>query len=341
MERSPVSHIVLKQWFWQGKHFMRKKNKKQEKTRHGDRRAVAALAAISFSIVIFVILTIIQNNIINGETKTSVVVCLKTVPKGATFTEENVARYFTTELRNVDDLPQNYLTDTHALIGQVAVREIVVKEIVTTNTVEREIFYEGIENPVEFSIDVSKIGQAVGGSLRAGDLIDIMVVVDMSYAKTENEETDNFSSYGDFGFFDEQTITDESIPEQEVVKNITETIIPSKAEQNANGYHYSVTGKYACIPILSNVRVVNSYNSAGQPTSEAEADGSVQVATIINIVIPRSKESMVALALEEGTLRLSKIIDTMPTISEETGDEEDKSDAPQPQEEIEETENAE
>lgn len=311
-------------------------------TRNGDRKALLAVVAIGAAVTVFVILTIIQNNLVNNVDRTGVVVALVDVPVGIVLTEENIPDYFGLESRPSADIPAGYYTSGYALVGRVTGREIKAKEIVTASGIVGEDFYAGMEDPVEISIAADKIGQVVGGSLRAGDIVDIKVVIDLSsyYGKNETEETPE----GEAGILepvaDTETDTgtdmtaeggaeaDESLDSgdgsQETGAAGTEPELPEGfLETDAAGgllwelpglsegsdLAYSVTGRYASVTVCEGVRVVNVYTSAGLDTAAAEADGSAQVATVINVVVPRHMEDDIFLALEEGTLRISRVVD--------------------------------
>lgn len=326
------------------KAFQRSGNRKNAgETRNGDRKALLAVVAIGAAVTVFVILTIIQNNLVNNVDRTGVVVALVDVPAGIVLTEENIPDYFGMESRPSADIPAGYYTSGHALVGRVTSREIKAKEIVTASGIVGEDFYAGMEDPVEISIAADKIGQVVGGSLRAGDIVDIKVVIDLSsyYGKNETEEE---TPEGEAGILEPVTDTgtdtepdvaaeggaeaEESLDsgdgsqetgaagtEPELPEGFLETDtagellweLPGLSE--GSDLAYSVTGRYASVTVCEGVRVVNVYTSAGLDTAAAEADGSAQVATVINVVVPRHMEDDIFLALEEGTLRISRVVD--------------------------------
>lgn len=337
----------------------KRKIKEDKDIKKGDRKALFAFVALAAAIVLFVVLTIIQNNIVNKVEQKGVVVAIADVPKGIMLTEESIKQYFDVEMRNSSDVPAGYYTSGHPLVGMITGRDIVKKEIVTPGCIVAENIYEGIEDPVELSIEVGKIGQAVGGSLRAGDRIDIKVVVNMTHSQKQDSYTD--VGEGDFQLEDvppmdydvpEIEYTEESSAEDtptddvftdEMNEDVT-VITPDNAEEfgaeevfdlfadimgamiNTNNYVWSATGRYASVPVCENVRVINAYNSAGVDTATAVEMGETPVANIITVVVPRSMQDVIALAMEEGTLRISRIIDvpapvendSNETVSEET-----------------------
>lgn len=315
----------------------RMKKGKPEETRGGDRKALAAVVSIAAAVIIFVILTIIQNKIINSVDEMSVVVALADVPEGIVLTEKNMANYFGLESRPSADVPAGYYTSGYALVGKVTGREIKAKEVVTAACVAGEDFYAGLEDPVEISIAADKIGQVVGGSLRAGDIIDIKVIVDTSYyTKGETEEMQDEDTglpeigadtgtdaaagapgpVGGWQAGEEGTAgADGTSAETELPEGFLKTedsgfLGDILSEEEKDNMVYSVTGRYVSVTVCEGVKVVNVYNAAGLDTAAAEADGSTQVATVINVAVPRYMEDIIFLAQEEGTLRISRVVDT-------------------------------
>lgn len=307
----------------------KRKGEKPTETRSGDKKALIAVVSIAAAVIIFVILTIIQNKIINSVDETGVVVALVDVPEGIVLTEENMMNYFGMESRPSADVPAGYYTSGHALVGKVTGREIRAKEVVTSNCIIGENLYEDVEDPVEISLSVDKIGQVVGGSLRAGDIIDIKVVIDTSYFAGEEEAL--LDDEGEYSLDNVPEIaaqegeTGEAGAEEpgedmiaaEPPEAFTEIGSPDPLPGNlswlsddaAESYVYSASGRYASVTVCENVRVVNVYTSAGLDTADAEADGSTQVATVINVVVPRYMEDIIFLAQEDGTLQISRVID--------------------------------
>lgn len=315
----------------------KKRKQKPTETKNGDKRALFALVAIAVAFSLFIIMTIIQNKIIHSIDQMGVVVAVVDVPEGVILTEENMANYFTVENRASADIPAGYYTSGYALVGKIVSRDIRAKEIVTSACLISEDFYAGIEDPVEISIAADKIGQAVGGSLRAGDIINIKVVIDTSYyagtGEVTGQESVDYSLEGVPEITMEDTTPEANNGEQaegiaeetgtdagmtaempEVfteVGSLEEMVadMPWLPDDVADNMVFSASGRYASVTVCENVRVVNVYTAAGLDTAAAEADGSKQVATVINVVVPKYMEDAICLAQEDGTLRISRVID--------------------------------
>lgn len=287
-----------------------KKSKKDKTTTGGERKALAALVAIVAAIILFAVLTIIQRNIVNAGEKVSVVVAQTDVPAGILLTQESVQQYFTIQLRLKSEVPTGTFHSGQSLIGQITSRPLYANEILTANSLTNENPYEGIDDPVELSIDVSKLSHAVSGTLRAGDRIDVKIVVDMSFLQQE----EYLDGAGDYGLGGVPNLIDGSVSGESNDNyvyhgtGIDELFWRERSSFDVDSYSWSVTGKYACVPVCENVRVIDVYTAAGEGTAQVEAGGTSQIATVFTIVVPRSMEDLLYLALEEGTMQISRIV---------------------------------
>lgn len=287
----------------------RDRRRAAKETNSGERKALWALVAIVAAIIIFVVLTIIQRNIVNAGDKVSVIVANKEVPAGVLLTQESITQFFTMELRLKDEVPANAFTSGHQIVGMITNRSLSAKEVLTSNALKAENPYEGIDDPVELSIDVSKLSHAVSGSLRAGDHIDIKVVVDMSYL----QQDDFLEGAGGYTLEGVPNLIDGSVSGTENDSTYSDKGIDTLSWRDlssfdSNSLSWSATGKFACIPVASNVRVIDVYTAAGEGTAQLESAGTTQIATVFTIVVPRSMQDLLFLSLEEGTLEISRIV---------------------------------
>lgn len=295
--------------------------KKKKSTSGGDKKAVVALVFIVAAIIVFVVLTIIQKNLINSGEKVNVVVAIKEVPAGLVLTKDNMPSYFTVELRNKADVPEGSYASGAAFVGKVVCRKIYAKEMINPGCVMEKDLYDGIEDPVEISIEAAKLTNAVAGTLRAGDIIDIKVVVDMSYLAQQEEENlfegatyiglDNVENIWEAGTGVNPSTTSDPFVYHDTGDDFTQRDLMAQSIFDLNTYAFSATGKYASIPVGENIQVVNVYNSAGLDTDHAETmDPTVpQVATVFTVVVPRYMEDVIWLAMEEGTIQISRVVD--------------------------------
>jgi len=305
------------------------KEKKRKKTSGTDRKLVCAIVALIVGIVAFVVMVVIHRYFVNYEETSSVVVATMDIPAGVTLTQENMPTYFAMEERAQTEIPANAFYSGYELINKVTAHDISAKQLITSTSVVDGNFYEGIEDPVEIAIEVSKMGQAVAGTLRAGDKVDVSLVVDISPLKEEEAEEagelseapeitvvavpdDMEQTEGvDGSVSTEQGIGEEGLVSDEsgVYQNGMSAGLLNGTDMLMNGMTYSVTGKYGYVTIAENVRIVSAYDSAGVGTAAAEAEGGTQIVTVVNVVVPRSLRDTIFLAMEEGTLRLSRVVE--------------------------------
>lgn len=287
----------------------RERRKAAKETNGGEKIALFGIVAIVAAIIIFVVLTIIERNVVNAGDKVSVIVANREVPAGILLTQDSVQQYFTMELRLKDEVPANSFNSGHQIVGMITNRPLSQKEILTANALKAENPYEGIEDPVELSIDVSKLSHGVSGTLRAGDRVDIKVVVDMSFLQQDGF-LDGAGSYTLDGVPNLVDGTVSGTPNDSTYhgEGIDTKSWRELSSFDGDSYSWSATGKFACVPVAYDVRVIDVYTAAGEGTAQVEAAGTPQVATVFTIVVPRSMQDLLFLALEEGTLEVSRIV---------------------------------
>lgn len=280
---------------------------KKIKTPKKDNKLALAMAAIILAFIVFIVLCVVQDRIVNQGITSPVVVAVSEVPRGTVLTQENMADYFAVEQRDAEELPSGItFPNGIPLVGKVTARDIHPMEIITDSCFITEDFYDDVEDPVEVSIQLGDIGQAVGGILRAGDIIDIKVIVQVE--KEENPAADTA------GMEQVTAISIPNLPEPGIEETVLsdETIMldgnGSVVMDEERNLTYGVTGEYASQTIAENVRITGVYTSGGEHSDVVEASGETMVATVINVVVPRSLQDAIYIAMEEGTIRLSKVI---------------------------------
>lgn len=305
---------------------MEENKKMKEKTKFGDVKLKAAMGAIFCALVVFIVLVVVESHIVNAVDTTPVAVAIKDVPTGITLTQENIPSYFSLQERAKAELPVGTYSTASELVGKVVEKEVLCNQILTSSFLITEDLYADIEEPVEISLEVAKLGQAVGGTLRAGDRINLLLVVRNEEDEEDEEEITDVPSdvppvvevdvqEMDTSFLKSEdgsetdVIDTESNPVSDIVFGAVSNAVSSMLEDLLTDVSYGVTGDYACVAVAENVRITQVFNSSGQGTEEAEQSGTAQVATVVNVVIPKAKEKLICTALEEGVLRLSRVIE--------------------------------
>lgn len=288
-----------------------RKGKRSKKNKNGkkDHRLTLAMVAILTAFVVFVVLVVIQDRIVNEGVTKNVVVAIKDIPAGTKLTQENMSNYLTVEARPEEQIPENgTFSNGYNLIDRVADRDIQAKEMITEECLYEADFFTEVSDPVEISIAVGDLGRAVAGTLRAGDLVDIKTVIRV---KMDEDETDTDGSVTNVGEVPSVTLEDPEAETQDTVIASEEAIILDilgniLVDPNIN-LTYGVTGEYAVQTIAENVRVVAVYTSGGENTESVEASGSTMIATVINVVVPRTLQDRIYLAMAEGNIQLARV----------------------------------
>lgn len=290
------------------------RSKREKKVRKNsgtkkDHRLTLAMVAILTAFIVFVVLVVIQDRIVNEGVTKNVVVAMKDIPAGTKLTQENMSNYLTVEARPEEQIPAaGTFSSGHSLIDKVTDRDIQAKEMITEESLYEMDFYSEVNDPVEISIAVGDLGRAVAGTLRAGDLVDIKTVIRL---KMDAEETETDGSVTNVGEEPSVTLEEEGAENTETVTAQDEAVILDMLgnvllDPNVN-LTYGVTGEYAVQTIAENVRVVAVYTSGGEAAESVEASGTTMIATVINVVVPRTLQDRIYLAMAEGNIQLARI----------------------------------
>lgn len=292
--------------------------------------AVSMLAAF----ILFIVLTVIQDRIVNNVATVPVVVAVAEVPQGIKLTESNMPLYFAIENRDATQVPAGITyPNATGMIGKITDRVIHASELVTTDCFKVETIYDEIEDSVELSLELGSLGQTVSGTLRAGDLVNIMAVVRVMKEEEEalvDLEPGLLDVHPDADTLLEPVTTVEGTEttEGEVVENVTDGTVETAEGESADGdavlvldedgnlsgdgemefdLTYGITGEYVSQLVAENVRVTGVYTSGGEATDTVEGAGGTMIATVVNITVPKAMVDAILIAQEEGKITLVKV----------------------------------
>lgn len=146
------------------------------------RGAKVFLYCMILTAILYGFLLYLEKTILQEVEVVDVYVVKADVGEKVLITEENAATYFAKASRAVDTIPVGCVQDISEIYNSFTTKEYVVNDIITASgfTSEKSKI-EDIVNPVEVSISVSSISQAVGGILRAGDYVNVWTVSATSY----------------------------------------------------------------------------------------------------------------------------------------------------------------
>lgn len=243
-------------------------------------------ASLIISIIIFIGLIFIQNTYSKQIVYKDVVVAIQEIPKGTIITDDNKAEYFGIGHINTLNVPENVIDKE--TFDKIVDRKAIIN--ISKNTPISEEYFkklnhytDDIKNPIEVSVSISSLGDADGGKLRAGDIVNITMTYtkDQLTATTEKDLNVNYS--------DEQT--------QE------QTQEPVKEQTSNNKFGYANWSQY----VLDNVYIEKALDSSGAILDSSDMASN---ASILIFKIDKSDEEALNNALSNcSNLRISKVVD--------------------------------
>lgn len=141
------------------------------------RKLINLSISIALTGMCFFGLILIQSKINTPNGVTDVIIAKTNIDKGTVVTRDNLNSLFE-EKSNVDKgvVPTVAIENKNRLIGMITTNDISKNEIINENEIQlKNDILMNIANPREITIDLENIGNSVGGSLREGDLVDIIV----------------------------------------------------------------------------------------------------------------------------------------------------------------------
>jgi hypothetical protein len=134
---------------------------------------------ISFivSIVAFIGLLVVQQTILAPNGTSKVYIATEKIEKRTIITNENIEELFKEKYVDGELKVTNAVTSKKDLVDKIANTVIEKGAVISNNAfTHKDDILAKIKTPVEVSIKVDDISQAVGGTLRAGDMINLSVV---------------------------------------------------------------------------------------------------------------------------------------------------------------------
>lgn len=170
------------------------------------------VVALVMAVVVFIALLVLETGIVNKTAKVPVVVSKTDIPVGTDITEENIAQYLTVINYEEANLPAGYIKGDEMkekLSNSFVATEVVKNQVITDKTfITRDALTEKVaedadsEDLLEFSFAIDAVADSVAGTLRRGDVVNIVLY---SYPTTED------AAEGEF---------DEDLVEKKVLENI-------------------------------------------------------------------------------------------------------------------------
>jgi len=150
----------------------------ENKNKYASKTLIRVIVSLFIAIIAYVGTVSFEAYLLSDKNVTTVVVATKDIPADVLIDDENRNEYFSTQTINSNLVTSTTLKELKAASGKTATA-ITKGEIITTNR-----FYntnsanDSIKNPVEFSFTVSAADKAANGSIRRGDIVDIIGIIE-------------------------------------------------------------------------------------------------------------------------------------------------------------------
>ena len=155
----------------------KEKPKKAKKPKNKNNKNLLGMVfAIIVAIGVFVGLTSYQATVLSDYEKVVRVVAIKDVPNGMAITANNVSQYFAEEEIEAKHDVNSPVETLDSLVDFVSNTKIAKGQTASfVNFVSKKHLLAGITDMTYISFTVSKAGDALGGTIREGNVIDVNV----------------------------------------------------------------------------------------------------------------------------------------------------------------------
>lgn len=150
-----------------------------------NRKITIMLISFICAVFVFVAIIVIQNKILNPNGKEEAYFAKKYISQNTIITKNNISNYFTKKLVSKDNLIDSPAIEEYQIIQKYVKNDILKGEEISTkklDDVSKRL--KPIQNLREYSLKFDDINQVVGGILREGDVVDLILTQNAS----ENSE---------------------------------------------------------------------------------------------------------------------------------------------------------
>lgn len=179
-----------------------------KKRKRGKGGLGTVIIPLAISLALFFALIMYQQNQMKAYNTKEVVVAITEVPEKLAVSKQNAATYFQTIRVPENAVVDGTYTSVNDLVGLITADDIHAHEIVSKYSMTDENDYiSTVQDPVEISFAVNDAADAVGGTIRAGDIVDVSVLSDSTkklesvledvYIKQVYDSSNNVVSEGD------------------------------------------------------------------------------------------------------------------------------------------------
>lgn len=138
---------------------------------------------------VFIALLYLEKNIMAPNGLREVIVAKIDIPESQLITDSNYNDFFEVVERDLTTISENAITSSDLIVNKILKNGALKGNYVSEDELlNKDSLLTKIENPVEFSIMATDIGQVVGGTIREGDIISIGVIDGTSKDYVEAKE---------------------------------------------------------------------------------------------------------------------------------------------------------
>lgn len=143
----------------------------------------------AIAIVIFVVTIVVENKIIYPNGQKKVYYSKTPISKNTEITKDNINQYFIPKTVNSDDLVDGAVINKADLLNKYIIGDVLNNEQISSNKLSNtEDRTKDIKDLREYSINFSDISSVDGGTVRAGDIIDLILTkTDQNSVTTQTE----------------------------------------------------------------------------------------------------------------------------------------------------------
>lgn len=132
------------------------------------------IISLTLAIIAWVGAVTFENYLLSDKSTAQVIIATKTIEEGTLITSKNRDSYFTKKTVNSSLVTPSVITDANTIKGKASIK-IDKGEIITSNMYHDASYVnKKFKNPVEITFSAKDVENSVIGTLRAGDLIDII-----------------------------------------------------------------------------------------------------------------------------------------------------------------------
>lgn len=185
------------------------------------KKTAIVISAFLLSIISFISLYLIQKKMLNPSGFEKVYVLNKNINKGQVFSENNIDQFFKLEERDKKNITNDMVKIKEELTNTYAKEDLYENEIINKNRLgDNNKRIDEIKNKRTISLKFTDIGEVVGGILRKGDLVDIILTENNNNSQVKSQ-TKLKNIYISEVFSGEGTIIDNESSDQAMALNLT------------------------------------------------------------------------------------------------------------------------